>query len=131
MKGKNELSSKVSKMRTYAYWITTGVIILQSIAGAVLDLSRNESFIVLFNELGYPEYLLIILGTWRILAIVALLIPGYGLVKEWAYAGLFFDFTGAAASHFFIGDIAGSIAPIIFTFVLAASWYLRPPSRRM
>lgn len=120
-----------SKIRTIAYWITTGIITLQSVVGAVLDLSGSPGFIKVFAELGYPLYLMTILGIWRILGAIALVIPRFPRLKEWAYAGLVFDLTGAGASHLFIGDVRGAIFPFIFAGITFASWALRPSSRKL
>ncbi len=84
------------------------------------------------GQLGYPPYLLNILGFWKVLGAVAVLVPGLPRLKEWAYAGFFFDLTGAAASHTFAGDDAGKVlAPLFFLALVAASWALRPASRRL
>ena len=120
-----------SKIQTIAYWITTGIITLQSVVGAVLDLSGSPGFIKVFAELGYPLYLMTILGIWRILGAIALVVPRFPRLKEWAYAGLVFDLTGAGASHLFIGDVRGAIFPFIFAGITFASWALRPSSRKL
>lgn len=131
MKETNEINASADKIKIIAYWVTTGIIILQSVAGAVLDLSGNPDFIKVFAVLGYPAYLMTILGIWRILAAIALAVPGFPRLKEWAYAGLFFDLTGAGASHLFAGDVQGSIFPFIFAAISVASWALRPSSRKL
>ena len=78
-----------------------------------------------------PVYFLVILGVWKVLAAVAVLAPGLPRLKEWAYAGLVFNFTGAAASHLAVGDRADTlVAPMLFTGLTFASWALRPPARR-
>jgi hypothetical protein len=77
-------------------------------------------------------YFCVILGTWKVLGAVALLFPGTPRLKEWAYAGAVFDFTGAAASHLSMGDDASKlVAPIVLTLLTVASWALRPTSRRL
>lgn len=124
-------SKTKSRIKVIAYWVTTSIIVLQSAAGAQLDLTRNPNFIKVFTELGYPLYLMTILGIWRILGAIALIIPRFPRLKEWAYAGLVFDFTGAGASHLFIGDVKGAIFPFIFAGITFASWSLRPPSRKL
>lgn len=84
------------------------------------------------RELGYPDYLASILGVWKLLGVVVMLAPGLGLIKEWAYAGFAFDLTGAAASHAFIADpTAKVVTPLIIFTLVAASWWLRPESRRL
>jgi uncharacterized membrane protein YphA (DoxX/SURF4 family) len=87
----------------------------------------------LIERLGYPQYFLVILGIWKLLGAVALVIPRFPRLKEWAYAGVIFDLTGAVASLWASGlRNAGSIAyPIVMTGFAIASWALRPPSRRL
>jgi hypothetical protein len=83
------------------------------------------------GRLGYPAYFMTILGVWYVLVGPALLAPRFPRLKEWAYAGLVFNCTGAAASHLAVGDGAGTlVAPIIFTGLVVASWALRPSARR-
>jgi uncharacterized membrane protein YphA (DoxX/SURF4 family) len=85
------------------------------------------------ERLGYPLYFLVILGIWKLLGAVALVIPRFPRLKEWAYAGVIFDLTGAVASQLASGWMdAGQMAyPIVMTGVAVASWALRPPSRRL
>lgn len=121
-----------SRTQIIAYWIFTVIAALQSAAGAALDLSGDPDFAEIAMHLGYPPYLLIILGFWRALACIALLVPGFPIVKEWAYAGLFFDHTGAMASHIIVGDDIGQwIWPATFALITMASWALRPGDRRL
>lgn len=128
-KTKNSFSN--SRSKSIFYWITTAIIALQSITGAFMDLTRNPDFINVFTQLGYPLYLLTILGMWRILGTVALLVPKYPRLKEWAYAGLIFDFTGAGFSHLLIGDNIGAVFPFVFAGITFASWALRPEDRKL
>jgi DoxX-like family len=89
-------------------------------------------FIGIIRHLGYPPYLMSILGVWYFFAGIALLVPRFPLVKEWAYAGLMFNYTGAAVSHLVVGDGAGALAgPIFFGALVVISWAHRPPSRRL
>jgi uncharacterized membrane protein YphA (DoxX/SURF4 family) len=121
-----------SKGRLSAYWITTAIVALQVAAGAYFDLTGFPAFSQIAQHLGYPHYLLALLGILRILALVALLVPRFPRLKEWAYAGLFFEYTVAVVSHIITGDSASAwVSPLIFAGILMASWYLRPPSRRL
>jgi hypothetical protein len=87
---------------------------------------------VIVSRLGYPLYLLTILGVWKLLAAVVLLAPRLPRAKEWAYAGCFFAFTGAAASHFAAHSrFLDGFGPLIGAAVTVASWALRPASRRL
>lgn len=120
------------KLRLFAYWLTTIVVALQVTAGAYFDLIRLPAFSQTVQHLGYPLYLLTILGILRILALIALLAPRFPRLKEWTYAGLFFEFTVAVTSHIIVGDGANVwIMPLIFAGILLTSWYLRPPTRRL
>jgi hypothetical protein len=84
------------------------------------------------KHLGYPAYFLIILGFWKLAGAVTLLVPRFPRLKEWAYAGLFFAYTGAAASLLAVGDGAGAIAPpIAFAGLTLASWAFWPSDRRV
>jgi hypothetical protein len=79
------------------------------------------------QHLGYPVYFLTILGIWKILGVVALLIPKYPLLKEWAYAGFFFIMSGAIVSHIASDDPAKELFPsFLLLFLTVVSWYFRP-----
>ena len=83
-------------------------------------------------QLGYPVYLLTIIGVWKILGVVALLVPKYPLLKEWAYAGVFFLLTGAIFSHLASGSPMGELIPATLLLVLTVlSWYYRPAGRKI
>lgn len=97
--------------------------------GQILRLKFNVDGIV---HLGYPEYVLPILGVWKVLAVIVILIPQYQMAKEWAYAGLFFLLSGAVVSHLAIGDgISGALPAFVFMCLNVASWYLRPANRKI
>ena len=123
---------KTSKGRLIGYWIATGIIALQVLAGAYFDLTRFPAFSQIAQHLGYPLYLLTILGVARILALIALLAPRFARLKEWTYAGLFFEYSLAFLSHITMGDGPEVwISPLAFAALLMASWYLRPTSRKL
>src|SRR5579872_2361203 len=110
---------KTSKGRLFAYWVATAIIALQVAAGAYFDLTGFPAFSQIAQHLGYPHYLLTILGVLRILALIPLLAPRFPRLKEWVYAGLFFEYTIAAASHITVGDAAKVwITPLIFAGIL-------------
>jgi uncharacterized membrane protein YphA (DoxX/SURF4 family) len=122
-----------SRRRIIAYWMTTALIVFELALGGVWDVLRVPQVRGLIERLGYPQYFLVILGIWKLLGAVALVIPRFPRLKEWAYAGVIFDLTGAIASLLFAGLIdVGTLAyPILMTGVAVASWALRPPSRRL
>ena len=118
--------------RLIGYWVATALFCLAMIAGGSMNLMRAEMQKEAMTALGYPDYLMTILGVAKILGVIALLIPGVPLLKEWAYAGFTFDLLGAAASHAFVGDaLAEIIMPLVILAFAAASYCLRPPTRRI
>jgi hypothetical protein len=121
-----------TKAKTIGYWTTTGFLALGAVAGGTGQLVRAPANVEGVVTLGYPVYLLTILGLWKLLAAAALLAPGLPRVKEWAYAGLFFLFTGAAASHLVCHDAVGHTIPsIVLVVITVVSWALRPESRTL
>jgi uncharacterized membrane protein YphA (DoxX/SURF4 family) len=115
-----------------AYWVTTALVVFELALGGIWDILRVPQVRGLIERLGYPQYFLVILGIWKLLGAVALVIPRFPRLKEWAYAGVVFDLTGAVASLLASGFMdAGTIAyPLIMTGVAVVSWALRPTSRR-
>ena len=119
--------------RTLAYWSVTlllaGAITLSGI-GQLMQYGGN---VELVTHLGYPLYVLTILGIWKLLGAVALVVPGFPRLKEWAHAGIFFLMTGAALSHVFARDYGDAgfhvMLPLFYAALNIASWALRPKSR--
>lgn len=118
--------------KTIGYW---GSLVLFSMAmgfGGVADLMKSPEIMESMKKLGYPDYLVMILGFWKICGVIAILLPGLGLLKEWAYAGFLFDLTGASASHVFVQDeLAKVVIPLVILAIGACSWILRPESRKI
>ncbi|MGK4006306.1 DoxX family protein [Sorangium sp. So ce1036] len=120
------------KARTIGYWIATGLLGSAFAAGGLGDLAGSPEVLEGMAHLGYPAYFATILGVWKVLGAIALFAPRFPRLKEWAYAGIFFDLTGAAASHAAVGDAAGKVmTPLVLVAIAAASWALRPESRRL
>ncbi len=122
------------KARSIAYWTLTILVALLIGSGGVSQVMQyrvNPHGVV--PELAYPLYFFAILGVWKVLGAIAILAPGFPRLKEWAYAGIFFDVTGAAASCAFVGGYGAYafhvIAPLVIAAFTVASWALRPPSR--
>ena len=114
------------------YWAVTALFCVAMTASGVMNLLGVEQMKEAITALGYPEYLMKILGVAKVLGVFALLIPGAPLLKEWAYAGFTFDLLGASASHAFAGDpIAETIVPLVILGIAAASYFLRPEPRRL
>ena len=120
------------KGRTIGYWICTVLIAFAFLSGGVVDVMRQPQALEGMTHLGYPAYLMIILGVWKILGGIAILLPRFPLLKEWAYAGMIFDLTGASASHIAVGDdLRHILVPLVLAALVAASWALRPESRKL
>ena len=119
-------------IRRIGYWATTGLVALAFAAGGAIDLARGPDVTAGMAHLGYPVYLAGILGVWKLLGALAVLAPGFPRLKEWAYAGMFFDLSGAAVSHAASGDGAAQvITPLVLLVLVAASWALRPAARML
>jgi hypothetical protein len=123
-----------SRAKTIAYWTTTILVAMPIGSGGASQIAQylgNPHGIV--PVLAYPMYFFAILGVWKVLGAIAILVPRFPRLKEWAYAGIFFDLTGAAASCATVGGYGAYgfhvIAPLILTGFMVASWSLRPQSR--
>jgi len=125
------VSTPVGRGRAIAHWLATLLLATECIVGGVMGGLRMQPFLGIIAHLGYPPYFMSILGAWYVLAGLALLAPRLPVLKEWAYAGLTFNYTGAAVSHLVVGDGAGAlIGPIFFAGLTTISWALRPSARR-
>jgi hypothetical protein len=115
-------------------WLSTGMLStgLFQLFKAKVDGSLSPPGVYGITRLGYPVYILTILGVWKILGVIALLIPKYPLLKEWAYAGFFFLMSGAVYSHIANGDALSELIPgTIQLIATVVSWYFRPADRRL
>lgn len=120
------------RKRNTAYWITTGLGTAILTFGGINEVAHTPRVTETMAHLGYPAFLPTLLGTWKLLAVAALLAPRLPRLKEWAYAGVFFDVTGAMVSHAVAGDGAAHFAPPLAVLVLlATSWALRPVARKL
>jgi uncharacterized membrane protein YphA (DoxX/SURF4 family) len=118
--------------RTICYWLATALTAFVFLSGGVADVLRPSFVMEGMTQLGYPAYFVLILGVWKVLGGIVVLAPGLPLVKEWAYAGMLFNLTGAAASHAAVDDPPAKIAtPLVILAIVAASWALRPESRAL
>jgi len=125
-------SPRSRRIRKMAFWLLTAIVVWETIAGSLWDLLRIEYVRAVFAHLGYPVFLLTILGVWKLPGAVVILAPGFRRLKEWAYAGVFFEYSGAAASHFLVHDTAARwLGPLVFAGITLASWALRAPGRRL
>lgn len=107
-----------------SYWICTGLAAAFMIMSAISDITKATIVILLFNNLGYPEYLLPFLGTLKILGAITIVIPSIERIKEWAHAGLVFELFGAIYSHGRSGDSLLELAPSIVALALVSLSYV-------
>ena len=126
------------KAKTTLYWATTSLIALETFLGGVLDLTHGRTGVVsgplvteVVTSLGYPVYILGIIGIFKIPAALTIVVPGFLRLKEWAYAGIVFELSGAVASQATCGKWGDSIAPLSLLCLAIASWALRPASRTL
>lgn len=125
----------MSKANKIIYWVSTAWLSLGMFSTALAQLLKvktGASGTDSIAHLGYPAYFLTLLGVWKILGVVAVLIPAFPVLKEWAYAGFFFAMSGAAISHIAAGDALSQLFPSLLLLVLTlVSWYSRPDSRKI
>ena len=122
----------MSKSRKIIYWVATVWLSLGMVSTAIVQLMKMKEEVDMMARLGYPLYFLTIIGIWKILGTLAVLVPGFPVVKEWAYAGFFFVSSGAIWSHVAIGDAVTDILPPLLLLVLTVvSWYFRPAERKV
>lgn len=122
----------MEKRNKVIYWIATLWLALGMLSTGGMQLFRMKTEIDAIVHLGYPVYFLTILGIWKILGVVTVLVPKFPLLKEWAYAGFFFAMSGAIASHIVSGHQINEIFPSLLLLALTvASWYFMPANRRL
>ena len=125
----------MTKRNKIIYWISTIWLALGMVSTGTVQLFKakeGQGGVDMVTHLGYPVYLLTILGIWKILGVVALLIPKFPLLKEWAYAGIFFVMSGAIFSHIATGDPVSALFPSLLLLILTVvSWYSRPADRKI
>ncbi|MDB5126275.1 DoxX family protein [Mucilaginibacter sp.] len=123
----------MEKRNLIIYWFATGLLAFGMLGSGLAQIFHAKDMVDLIVPLGYPLYFLYIIGVWKVLGVIAILIPRFKLVKEWAYAGLFFLMTGAFLSHLLSGDhsVKGLIGPFMQTVFIILSWYFRPADRKI
>jgi DoxX-like protein len=118
-------------VRKTAYWASTGIAAL-ALLGALTYLTGNEQVVAGFAKAGYPQHLRIVLGIVKPVAAIVLLLPGFALLKEWAYAGVTFAWVMAFISAYSTGEAVKTwILPLVLLVLLIVSYVTRPPSRRL
>jgi len=124
--------SRRPRIRTITYWTFTVLLVFELAAGSVWNLLQIEWVRAQLSHLGYPLYYAYISGLWQIGGAAVIIAPRFLRLKEWAYAGAFFQFSGAAASHLLAGDsVEVWLPPLVFLMFVVASWALRPADRRL
>ena len=122
----------MTKSKKIAYWVTTGLVVFCMLPGGLFELLRVQTNMEGIMRLGYPSYIIPLFGLGKILACAAILAPGFPRLKEWAYAGIFFNMVGAIVSHVATDDAAWSVVvTITIAAITLASWALRPDARRL
>jgi uncharacterized membrane protein YphA (DoxX/SURF4 family) len=120
------------KRNKIIYWIATPWLALGMASTGVVQLLHMTEEVEMMNKLGYPTYFLNVLGIWKLLGVIAILVPKFPLVKEWAYAGFFFAMSGAVFSHAAVGDeIIAYFGPSLLIVLTVVSWHFRPAERRL
>ncbi|CAH1227169.1 hypothetical protein PAECIP111891_06086 [Paenibacillus allorhizoplanae] len=135
---RNEKMAKVESRpfgRVAAYWAVTILLAFSIALSGIGQLMRYGGNVDLVTDIGFPLYITNILGTWKLLGVIAIVMPGFPRLKEWAYSGIFFLMTGAALSHVFANDYGNYgfhiILPLFYAALSIASWALRPQSRKL
>lgn len=122
----------MSKRNKIIYWIATVWLALGMVSTGIVQLMQAEKEVALMLKLGYPTYFLTILGVWKLLGSVVVLMPKFPLLKEWAYAGFFFTTTGAMVSHLASGaEITETFPALLLLVLTVVSWYFRPVERKL
>lgn len=122
----------MNKRTKIIYWISTVWLSLGMLSTGIVQLFAMQEEVMKMQALGYATYFLTIIGSWKLLGVLAILIPGYPLVKEWAYAGFFFLMSGAIFSHLAVGDpFVEYFGPGLLLVLTIVSWYFRPSGRKI
>jgi len=123
----------MEKRNKIIYWVATIFLAFGMLASGLQQIFQTKEMMTMIGRLGYPPYFMRIIGVWKILGVIVILIPKFKLVKEWAYAGLFFTMTGALISHLACGDydMKAILGPVMQTVFIILSWYLRPVDRKI
>ncbi|MBX3238986.1 MAG: DoxX family protein [Chitinophagaceae bacterium] len=122
----------MKKRNKIIYWTATIFLSTGMLAGGIQQMLQIGGYNEIVTSLGYPLYLLSIIGVWKILGVIAILIPKFPLLKEWAYAGFFFVMSGAFISHLTVGQpFTEAIPSLTLLVVIVISWYFRPTDRKI
>lgn len=122
----------MSKRNKIIYWVSTLWLSLGMLSTGIVQILKIKEEAELMTHLGYPLYFLTIIGVWKILGVIAVLLPKFPVQKEWAYSGFFIVMSGAVFSHLAVGDPAKDyFGPVLLLLLTIISWYFRPDDRKM
>ena len=122
----------MTKRNKIIYWIATAWLALGMLSTGIVQLIKMKEEVDMMTRLGYPIYFLTMIGVWKMLGVITILIPKFPLLKEWAYAGFFFAMSGAGFSHLASGSEAKEFfGPLLLLILTAVSWYFRPADRKI
>jgi DoxX-like family len=120
------------KWKSISYWVITALVAFFIGSGGAAELAGVPGTVEGLVRLGYPAYFASIIGFWKLLGAIAILAPRFPRLKEWAYAGIFFNMTGAAFTNVAVGvEVWHLIVNLVLAAFTVASWALRPASRRL
>jgi len=122
---------KNERTRKILYWVATIWLCLGMTSTAIVQMTGMEDAVKAVTDLGYPHYFLILLAAWKLLGVIAVLLPGFLLLKEWAYAGFFFAMSGAIYSHIATGTFSDLFGSSLLLLLTLSSWWLRPANRKI
>jgi hypothetical protein len=122
----------MAKRNKIIYWVATIWLSFGMLSSGIIQLSQYHEEVEHMALMGYQGYFLMILGVWKILGVITIMIPKFPLVKEWAYAGFFFVMSGAAMSHIATKHSFKEMFPsLLFIILIFVSWYFRPANRKL
>ncbi|UCS91672.1 DoxX family protein [Echinicola marina] len=129
MKPQKLITDRTAKI---IYWVATLWLSLGMVSTGIVQIAHMDEEVRKMKELGYPMYFLTIIGIWKLLGVIGILVPKFPLLKEWAYAGFFFLMTGAIFTHLAVNDSAVEyFGPTLLLLLTVISWYLRPAERKL
>lgn len=118
------IQPKAAKLNTILFWVFTGLFSAFMLTSAIPNILSDPEWVVIFEQLGYPLYMLPAIGMAKLLGVIALLVPGFPRIKEWAYAGFFFDLTGAVYSGLAVGGFDPLMLVMLFPYAMGTLSYI-------
>lgn len=122
----------MKKSHKIIYWVSTIWLALGMTSTGIVQMIQMKEEMEKMAHLGFPAYFISLIGVWKVLGVIAILLPKFPLVKEWAYAGFFFTMFGAIVSHLACGDaLVDLFGPSLLLVLTVVSWYFRPEERKL